>query len=104
MPVTTRIKRSWAIFFVSFVTIFVIFSGCRRSSDSDDPSTKFAKSFGKLPYLSNTSHPELSKEYAKLIEIYTKKSIRLREKTKVDYEYTPVGYEDAKRGENAYRN
>ena len=43
-------------------------------------------------------------EYIDIIEKYTKKSITMREISGIDYEYTAVGYEDAKIDEKAYRD
>jgi len=42
--------------------------------------------------------------YVNMIEKYTKKSMTVREKSGIDFEYTPVGYEDAKIDEKAYRD
>jgi len=43
-------------------------------------------------------------EYVDIIEKYTRKSMMLRKSSGVDYAYTAVGYEDAKRDEKAYRD
>lgn len=42
--------------------------------------------------------------YAQQINLYTRKSMTVRKDSGVDFEYTPVGYEDAKRDEKAYRD
>jgi multimeric flavodoxin WrbA len=42
--------------------------------------------------------------YVSMLEKYTRKSITARKISGVDYEYTAVGYEDAKRDEKAYRD
>jgi len=42
--------------------------------------------------------------YVNMIEKYTRKSMKVREESGIDFEYTPVGYEDAKINEKAYRD
>lgn len=42
--------------------------------------------------------------YIKIIEKFTKKSMTMRKESGIDFEYTAVGYEDAKIDEKAYRD
>lgn len=44
------------------------------------------------------------KDYISVVEKYVRKSMAMRKLSNVDFEYTAVGYEDAKRDDKAYRD
>ena len=69
---TTQTKLFWNICLLACFTLLVVFSGCSKPQVEQDkpenPCAGFPKTHGCLSHLRESTHPELSKEYALLVE------------------------------------